>query len=154
MSELLFVSFKRTEGRFIAYVPVNQLLSADQDKDTENILHEAVDLYEQVLTNMKSALEDIDHYRKNHKFLPAKIVWKLGNIIFNFVEMLEKNGLQIDGIYEHFERDLDIKRKWLEKVITFRRYIPNENIIPMSMNWGYFEKGTRRKAVDFIENHT
>ena len=52
----------------------------------------------------------------------------------------------MDSIYAHLTRDLDVKRKWLEKVIIFRRYIQEEAAIPKAAYWGMFEHGTRRKA--------
>jgi hypothetical protein len=142
--DLAFVSFKPDKEHFIAFFPMEQLLSSE--RDLESVLKEAANVYEYSLVRMTSAVKDIDSFRNERKLLPARKIWRLGNLIFELVEDLQRLSLQIDGIYEHLVRDLGVKRKWLEKVIIFRRYISDEKIIPQSMNWGRFEKGTRRKA--------
>jgi hypothetical protein len=142
--DLVFVSFKPDKGRFIAFFPMEQLLSSE--RDLEPMLKEAAHAYEYSLVRMRSAVKEIDSFRNKRQLLPARSIWRLGNLIFELVEGLQRLSLQIDGIYEHLVRDLGVKRKWLEKVIIFRRYIPDEDIIPQTLNWGRFEKGTRRKA--------
>ena len=148
MSELIFVSFKRELGKPTAYVPVDYLLSGD--KDMETILKMASDLYERFFIKVQAALAEINDYRTKHILLPARSVWRLGNVIFEFVNSLSNQNLQIDGLYEHMERDFKINRKWLVKVIILRRYIPTESHIPETINWGHFEKGTRRKAEELM----
>jgi len=61
-------------------------------------------------------------------------------------DALAELSLEIDDVYKHLVRDLGAKRKWLEKAIIFRRYLPTQDLIPQSLNWGRCEKGTRRVA--------
>lgn len=143
-NESAFVSFKKYQGKYIAYIPMKQFFSSD--RDIEAVLKEASQLYEHSIAKMQSTVAEINAFRNKHSLLPASRIWKLGNLIFELVENLKRLSLQIDGIYDHLVRDLDVKRKWLEKVIIFRRYIPDEHIIPESLNWGRCEKGTRRIA--------
>ena len=91
-------------------------------------------------------LTEIKNIRANKKPLPARFIWRLGNTIFQLVDDLQKDGFQLDGVYEHLSRDLVVKRKWLEKVIILRRYISKEDLIPETLNWGKCEKGTRKIA--------
>jgi len=142
--ELVFVSFKKDRERFTAYISMHQFLSSD--RDIEPVLKEATQLYEHSIVKMKSVVAEIDRFRTNRILLPARKVWELGNLIFEFVEALAKLSLQIDNIYDHLVRDLHVKRKWLEKVIILRRYLPKQDAIPESLNWGKCEKGTRKIA--------
>lgn len=148
MDELIFVSFKRERGKVIAYVPVDHLLSGGND--VEIAIKKASDSYERFFIKAQKELTEINKYRIEHVLLPARLIWRLGNVIFELVESLKNNKLQIDGLYEHMERDFSVNRKWLVKVVILRRYIPNENCIPETFNWGYFEKGTRRKAEELM----
>jgi hypothetical protein len=95
---------------------------------------------------MRIFIKEIQALRNNRKLLPAFKIWQLGNAIFELQHNLNKLFLQLDGLYDHLVRDLGVKRKWLEKVIIFRRYLPDENAIPQSLNWGRCEKGTRLVA--------
>ena len=144
MNELEFVTFKKEQGEYIAYTSIKQFFSSD--RDIEAVLKEAAKLYERSVKQMQSVIAEINTTRNRHILLPARNIWRLGNIIFELVEGLKRLSLQIDGIYDHLVRDLNVKRKWLEKVIIFRRYIPDEHMIPESLNWGRCEKGTRRIA--------
>jgi len=143
-NELALVSFKKHHGRYTAYLPMDQFLSSN--RDLEPVLKEATQLYEHSIASMQAVVAEINTFRNNRSLLPARKIWKLGNLIFEWVESLERLTLQIDGIYDHLARDLSVKRKWLEKVVIFRRYLPDEYIIPESLNWGRCEKGTRRAA--------
>jgi len=143
-SEPLLVSFKSNGNSYTAYIPLNQFL--ETDKDVESILKQLAKIYQNYIVLMRENLAEIENFRSTRKPLPARLVWKLGGLIFKLTESLETEGFQIDGIYEHLVRDLQVKRKWLEKVIILRRYVPKQNMIPETLNWGRFEKGTRKKA--------
>lgn len=143
-NDLSPVSFKPHEGHFIAFLPMEQFLS--KDKDPEPALKKAAQLYEYSILRMRSVVTDINTLRNHNSPMPARKIWELGDLIFGLTRGLERLSFQLDGIYDHLVRDLGAKRKWLEKVIILRRYIPDKNIIPESLNWGRFEKGTRRKA--------
>ena len=142
--ELLPVVFKPQNRKFIAYIPMSQFLSTS--RDLEPVLKEAARLYEHSITKMQSVVTEINRFRTNRILLPARKIWELGNLIFELVESLGESSLELDGIYDQLVRDLCVKRKWLEKVIIFRRYLPSISAIPESLNWGRCEKGTRKVA--------
>ena len=148
--ELIPVSFRLHEGRYIASVPMDQFFSW-AGEDLERVLKEATQLYEETLSEMVTVVVDIDAVRAERRLLPARTVWRLGDLVFRLVEGLGRLSLQLDGVYEHLVRDLRVKRKWLEKVIILRRYLPREDAIPESLNWGRFEKGTRRVAENLLK---
>jgi len=142
--ELIFVSVKKKNDEYKAYIDIGGFLSSNKNLETE--LKKVSTIYEDSIVKMSVVKKEIDEFRNNRYPLPARKVWELGDMIFELINNLHKLSFQIDGIYEHLERDLNAKRKWLEKVIIFRRYIPNESMIPKYLNWGKCEKGTRRIA--------
>lgn len=142
--QLILVSFKPERGKYTPSIPLSQFLTSE--KDVETVLNKVTSLYQKSIDSMKEIIKEIENYRATRKPLPARIIWRLGDQIFRLVEDLNKEGFQLDGVYEHLSRDLNAKRKWLEKVIILRRYIPKQNLIPETLNWGRCEKGTRRIA--------
>lgn len=141
---LAFVSFKPDNGRFVALLPMEQLISSELDP--EDLVKQAAPVYERSITKMRCLVAEIQSLRLDHKLLPARKVWQLGDAIFELRDNLQELSLQIDGLYDHLVRDLGVKRKWLEKVVILRRYLPRKDAIPESLNWGRCEKGTRRAA--------
>ena len=143
-NKLAFVSFQPSDERFTAFLPIEELISSQMD--LAEVLNEASLIYGHSVTKMRSLVTEIESLRLNHKLVPARKIWQLGDAIFELKDNLEKLSLQIDGLYNHLVRDLHVKRKWLEKVVIFRRYLPNQEVIPELLNWGRCEKGTRRIA--------
>ena len=142
--KLAFVSFEPVDKRFRAYLSMEEFIFGDID--SELAIRKAVKIYENSIIEMRIFIKEIQDFRNNRKLLPAYKIWQLGNTIFELQGNLNKLFLQLDGLYDHLVRDLGVKRKWLEKVIIFRRYLPDENTVPQSLNWGRCEKGTRRVA--------
>jgi len=142
--KLTFVAFEPRDGQFVALLSIEGLFSSD--RDPEAVLRKAAEVYQRSTTRMKSLVEEIQASRADRQLVPARKIWNLGDAIFELKRELEKLSLQIDRLYDHLVRDLGAKRKWLEKVIIFRRYLPDEALIPQSLNWGRCEKGTRKAA--------
>lgn len=149
---LLFVSFEKNENSFKALLPFEDFISLDQDYDV--VTKKAISIYTNYIQNMQVIVSNLEKHRNDNKPIPARLIWDLGNEIFTLKEKLEKERLQIDDMYIHLIRDLLVNRKWLEKVITFRRYLPKKEVIPASLNWGKCEKGTRRKALEILDGKT
>lgn len=139
-----FISFELVDKRFRAYLSMKEFILSD--KDPELTIRKATKIYENSIIEMRTFIKEIQNFRNSRKLLPAYKVWQLGNATFELQGNLSKLYLQLDDLYNHLVRDLGVKRKWLEKVIIFRRYLPDENAIPQSLNWGRCEKGTRRVA--------
>ena len=143
-NEPTFVSFKKNKEAYNAFIAINGFFSSNDD--LESLLTKASTSYSSYISKMLALINVITAFRGSGRPLPARKIWQLGDLIFKLVNELNRLSLQIDGIYDHLERDLNAKRKWLEKVIIFRRYIPEERMIPEHLNWGKCEKGTRRVA--------
>lgn len=148
-SRLAFVSFQPSNNQFTAFLPIEELISSQTD--LAEVLNKAAFIYGQSIKKMRSLIAEIEGLRINHKTVSARTIWHLGDAIFELKDNLEKCSLQIDGLYDHLVRDLCVKRKWLEKVVIFRRYLPSQDVVPESLNWGRCEKGTRRVAEGLLK---
>ena len=141
--KLAFVAFE-PRMQFVAFLSMEGVLS--NERQPEVLLRKAAGMYERSITTMRSLTAELQASRAEHKLIPARKIWQLGDCIFQLGDGLAALSLQLDDTYEHLVRDLGVKRKWLEKVVIFRRYLPKESLIPESLNWGRCEKGTRRVA--------
>lgn len=142
--QLATIIIKPIDSRFRASLFINGLFLLK--KDPELVLQKAAEIYENTILKMYPLVVEIQSYRVNRKPIPARTIWRLGDSIFQLKDELNAFSLQLSDMYGHLVRDLGVKRKWLEKVIIFRRYLPREEFIPESLNWGRCEKGTRRVA--------
>ena len=144
----IFVSFERKDNRFRASIAVSDFLASQSNPDA--VLQNASELYERSICAMLRTVKEIESLRRSRNVIPARKVWTLGNLIFQLVSKLDKQGLQIDGLYSHLGRDLKVNRKWLEQVVTWRRYLPRQRYIPKNLNWGKCGKATCRVAKDLL----
>lgn len=139
-----YVSFEPRGMHFIAFVPIDAVES--QERDLEVLLRDAEVRYRDHLSAMRCQVGKIAERRKRRLPVLARTMWALGDQAFQLVRSLSSVGLELDGLYDHLSRDLGVKRKWLEKVIIFRRYIAAVDFIPESLSWGKCERGTRGVA--------
>jgi len=138
-----FIKIEWIDGKFVAFLPIEDVGTVH---NPEKLAAIAAQRYTQHIKSMRGVMAQIDARRAKRIPVAASLIWDLGDLIFRLRDSLASLGLEIDDLYEHLSRDLSVKRKWLEKVIIFRRYIPSRSMIPQDLNWGKCEKGTRRKA--------
>ena len=146
---IAFVSFEPIENGFRALLPLDTILSSIEDQ--QPILLAAAEAYTTSVGRMRSLVVTFTDCRQRRVPIPARKVWLLGEIVFDLINELKLLNLEIDGLYDHLVRDLSVKRKWLEKVIILRRYVPNVEIIPESLPWGRCEKGTKAVAKELAK---
>lgn len=144
-SPLSFVSFKPSGCSFQGFLSIEAVAAGEQDP--EATLRKATRVYELAIKRMRSVLAEIERARANHKPVRARKMWDIGEAVFKLRDKLQSLSLELDGVYDHLVRDLGVKRKWLEKPIIFRRYLPDKQLVPTSLRWGRCEKGTRRVAL-------
>lgn len=132
------------ERGFPASMLLEDFLSSGPE--AEELLSQVTSVYTEALRNMRSVLTRIAKLRAQRRRIPARTIWQLGDMVFRLKHDLERRGAEIDGLYDHIVRDLGVKRKWIEKVVTFRRYVPDIALVPTSLPWGQCEKGTRKVA--------
>lgn len=147
-SKLPYVGFEPEECGFRAYLVLQGSNKLDGRWDTALIT--ASKLYSRSIASMRLILNRIDSLRANRAIVPAVLVWELGDEVFKLTNSLESVSVQVNGLYDHLVRDLEVKQKWLEKVIILRRYLPNRSHIPSDLPWGRCEKGTRRIAEELM----
>lgn len=147
-----FVAFEPKDGTFKAFVSMEALLSMEGEPDVT--LSQAAKVYELATIDLRSIVSEIQSLRSTHKLTPAREIWRLGNRIFKLKDDLANLSLELDSFYEHLVRDLGVKRKWLEKVVIFRRYLPRESLVPKTLNWGRCEKGTKKAALRLRDGMT
>lgn len=141
---LLFISFSPEQEKFKGSLSLNAAFESERDPQT--LIKKSEAIYKKYICRMRHILEKLKKKKLKHISTPASEIWLLGNNIFTLKKELENFGLQVDGLYQHLVRDLSVKRKWLEKVIIFRRYVSGRNFIPKASKWGTFEKSTAKKA--------
>ncbi len=138
------MSFEPANGKFRGFLTMESVIASE--RNPEPILHRATKVYERAIARLRSLLVEIRASRANRKPIAARKIWQVGHTIFQLRDELGKLSLELDGVYNHLIRDLGVKRQWLEKAIILRRYLPQQTLIPTSLNWGRCEKGTRRVA--------
>lgn len=142
--ELAFVTVDRSHDGLRASLRLGDV--ALVSGDLQGVLSTAAGLYAEAIERAARAIGSIRECRAARKLTPARLVWNVGDCVFELRDRLEEHGLQLDDLYAHFIRDLGVKRKWLEKAVILRRYVPEEELIPKDLNWGRCEKGTKRIA--------
>ena len=143
-TRVFFVSFGPREEGFRAYIPLEAAFASSGELEVS--MSQASTVYKRAIETILLRVEQIKLDRKSRKTISARRIWTIGNIIFKLLENLKRKGFEIDGVYDHFVRDIKVKKKWLEKVIILRRYVPDKMMIPNSLSWGQLEKGTGKKA--------
>ena len=140
---LILITFEPSNDYFTGFVEIESISSLG--KNPERIIDKGSKIYGSSLKKMRTLLANVKSVKKGKRRLVlAKDIWLLGDAIFELKSKLANESLELNDLYSHLVRDLQVKRKWLEKVIIFRRYVSKMTLIPKSVNWGRFEKGTKR----------
>lgn len=143
-----FISFQPLGDNFRSLVSLEDAFK--KDIVWQDISDRAANIYLKKISLMKAEIESIKETKKIKHAINARQMWTLGNYIFELIDDLEKLQLQIDGVYDHLERDLSVKRKWLEKVVILRRYVTTLEIIPKDLKWSLFEHSIKNKVEQLI----
>lgn len=142
---LRFVSFEpRAEG-FTVFVPLEDAVTMEDDLDALTVKAEKI--YKGYVERIRKILSEIEKCKKNRRPVSARQAWQVGNAIFELKESLEELSLAVDDLYSHLERDTGADRNWLGKVVTFRRYLSDMNLISESLTWRRCKSAPRRAAL-------
>ena len=144
MNEMTFVAFKPGEEGFIASVPIEQLDSLGARPEAS--LQRASEIYQRSIDIMRSLLADMEGLKARRTPITARRVWELGDAVLNLVGELSRSSMELDGLYEHLGRELGMNEKRLGTVVTFRRHLPDKELIPESLGWSQCEKSARKVA--------
>ena len=141
-NNLIGIVFDNKNGKIIPSVSFDEL---DLITDDINIPLKSAELvYNSSISKMKEIVLKNIALRKEKKSVPAILMWNFGNEIFKLIGKLSEINFRWDNLYESLIRDLGVSDTTLERVITFRRYVPDINIIPDDVNWGAL-KGSPKK---------
>lgn len=139
----------RAEG-FVSSVSLAQL---DRLGDKpESALNLACAAYGRAMAAMRQSLADIDEIKSKRTPIPARKMWELGDAIVNLGAELEQGNMELDGLNEHLVRDLGINAKRMGTIVTFRRHLPEVELIPESLGWSQCEKKARKVAEELKAN--
>lgn len=142
---LTLITFEPRNDSFTGFVEIESI--SNLGKNPERIIDKGSKIYGSSLKKMRTLVANVKSVKKGkRRLVSAKDIWLLGDAIFELKSKLENESLELNDLYSHLVRDLEVKRKWLEKVIIFRRYVSKMSLIPKSLNWGRCEKGTKRVA--------
>lgn len=147
---LVFVSFEPRADGFEAFA-----VFGDTPPDMGNLeqaLRDAAVVYSKTVAAVRVSLESISATRARREHVPARVVWRVGDAVFELQRTLEGRSMQINGLYEHMKRDTGMKRQWLEKAVIFRRYLPDPSLIPRSLNWGRCSGAPGRAAAELVRS--
>ncbi|MEW6046161.1 MAG: hypothetical protein AB1609_06735 [Bacillota bacterium] len=144
MGQSVFVSFEWRDTRPVAFMTMDGI--GTLDGDPEVVLDQAAELYWRFVLNTRRLVEGIRAARSSRQPVLARQMWDVGEAIFQLKKDLERLRLELDGVYAHLTRDLGVNRKWLERAVTFRRYLPDATLIPPALKWGPCASAARRAA--------
>ena len=54
--------------------------------------------------------------------------------------------MELDSLNDHLVRDLGINAKRMGTIVTFRRHLPDMELIPETLGWSQCEKQARKVA--------
>ena len=130
---MIAVSFAPEGQKFIAHFPLESLSLIG--KHPEKVGEKMSSKYESAVRIMGKELKKMEDMKKKREIISARMMWRFGGKIFSLVDDMEKSSFYVNGLYDHLTRDLGVKKMWLEKVVMFRRHIPNQKFIPPSISW-------------------
>ena len=133
----------RGEG-FVASIPLAQLERLGDRPDER--LKVACDAYGRTVGIMREVLADIEQLKSKRTPIPARKMWELGDAVVNLGVELEGNSLEMESLNDHLVRDLGINAKRMGTIVTFRRHLPVQEMVPESLGWSQCEKQARKVA--------
>jgi len=142
--EPLFVSFRMIDDECIAAVPLAYIQEGVITRGTD--LKGISRIYKKKIIELKNMLKQIELKKTQKIALPSLFMWDFGDKILSLVDAINSKKFEIDNLYEHLIRDLDRKRGWLEKVIIFRRSLPNRKLIPHDLKWSVCRDAPKKSA--------
>ena len=151
MANLAPIAVEPRDEGFVASVPL-ALLDRLGEKP-EVALQTACDAYDRAVGLMRDVLEEIEQCKKQRTRIPARKMWELGDAVVNLGSEMEDGNMEIDSLNDHLVRDLGINAKRMGTFVTFRRHLPNGDVIPDSLGWSQCEKQARKVAEELKAAH-
>ena len=144
MGDLALIAVEPREDGFVSSVPIDQLPRLGDKPEVS--LQNACGSYSRAIGAMREVLADIDQLKRKRIPIPARKMWELGDAVVALGSELEENSMEVDGLNDHLVRDLGINGKRMGTIVTFRRHLPDKELIPESLGWSQCEKQARKVA--------
>lgn len=144
MGSLALIALEPRDEGFVSSVPISQLARLGDKPEVS--LNVACDAYGRAIGAMREVLGDIDQLKSKRIPIPARKMWELGDAVVTLGVELEDCSMELDSINEHLVRDLGINAKRMGTIVTFRRHLPEKELIPESLGWSQCEKQARKVA--------
>ncbi len=144
MGELASIAVEPRDEGFVASVPIVQLDRLGDKPDVS--LQAACDAYGRTIGTMREVMADIDQLKRKRIPIPARKMWELGDAVVALSAELEVDSMEVEGLNDHLVRDLGINGKRMGTIVTFRRHLPDKELIPESLGWSQCEKQARKVA--------
>jgi hypothetical protein len=109
-------------------------------------LQVACDAYGRTVATIREVLADIEQLKSRRTPIPARKMWELGHAVVSLGAELEENSMEMDGLNDHLVRDLGINAKRMGTIATFRRHLPEQEMVPETLGWSQCEKQARKVA--------
>lgn len=129
---------------FVASIPLTQLELLGDRPDER--LQVACDAYGRTVATIREVLADIEQLKSKRTPIPARKMWELGDAVVNLGAELEQSSMEMDGLNDHLVRDLGLNAKRMGTIVTFRRHLPEQDMIPETLGWSQCEKQARKVA--------
>ena len=144
MPDLALISVEPRDEGFVSSVPMASLDRLGEKP--EIALQIACDAYARAVGSMREVLAEIDQLKGRRIPIPARKMWELGDAVVKLGSELEDGFMELDGLNDHLVRDLGINGKRMGTIVTFRRHLPERDLIPESLGWSQCEKQARKVA--------
>ena len=144
MPDFALVAFEPRGDGFISSVPMEHIHCLGERPDL--LLQDACEIYGRSIGAMRDLFADLADLKRKRTPIPARKMWELGDAVLALVGELEQSSMEPDGLNDHLARELGINGKRLGTIVTFRRHLPDLELIPESLRWSQCEKQARKVA--------
>ena len=144
MGDLALIAVEPRDEGFVASVPIFLLDRLGDKPDVS--LQAACDAYGRTIGAMREVMADIDQLKRKRIPIPARKMWELGDAVVALSSELEEDSMEVEGLNDHLVRDLGINGKRMGTIVTFRRHLPEKELIPEKLGWSQCEKQARKVA--------
>ncbi len=144
LSDLALVAFEPRYAGFVSSIPIAHLDYLGESPEIR--LQQACEIYSRSIGAMRELLADLDKLKGKRIPIPARKMWELGDTVLALVAELEQSSMEPDNLNEQLVRDLGLNVKRLGTIVTFRRHLPDIELIPEFLGWSQCEKHARKVA--------
>jgi hypothetical protein len=141
-SNKIGIIFVKHGEKLIPSISIDELGSTSENINSQ--LKSAEKIYSSSIQKMRLIIQENFTLRKKKKLVPARLMWQFGDEIFSLIGKLNVLDFRWDNLYESLIRDLGTSDTTLERVISFRRYVLEKQLIPENLSWGTIKDSPKK----------